>query len=294
MKNFSHLRSSSYGDCHYLSHGPKDAKHVMIFLHGIPTNAWLWRNIIDKIDPTWLCVAPDLLGMGQSKPKADLALDDFSVFNHIAFIEQFLSAWPKATWTFVMHGWGSIIGSDIAKRHPDRVRGLAYAESYLRPTHSPEMLSLPMQELLHLLQHHDDMAQVILEENFMIEQWLPKLMIPTLSEEIMALYRSPFIQPSDRKVLLKYLYEVPFGHQRTSIVRCIEQYSEFLMSTNIPKCLLYALPGVMTTMDTVAWAKSSLPNLYMADLGEALHCAQESCPDRFADALYNWTDTLVT
>ena len=34
----------------------------VIFLHGNPTQAYLWRNIIPHVKPFARCIAPDLIG----------------------------------------------------------------------------------------------------------------------------------------------------------------------------------------------------------------------------------------
>src|SRR5260370_7201278 len=38
----------------------------IVFLHGNPTSSYLWRNIIPYLSQHGRCLAPDLLGMGQS------------------------------------------------------------------------------------------------------------------------------------------------------------------------------------------------------------------------------------
>jgi haloalkane dehalogenase len=38
----------------------------IVFLHGNPTSAYLWRNVIPHLSGLGRCLAPDLVGMGQS------------------------------------------------------------------------------------------------------------------------------------------------------------------------------------------------------------------------------------
>ena len=38
----------------------------IVFLHGNPTSSYLWRNIIPYLSDQARCLAPDLVGMGQS------------------------------------------------------------------------------------------------------------------------------------------------------------------------------------------------------------------------------------
>ena len=38
----------------------------IVFLHGNPTSSYLWRNVMPELDGVGRCLAPDLIGMGQS------------------------------------------------------------------------------------------------------------------------------------------------------------------------------------------------------------------------------------
>ena len=43
---------------------------VALFLHGNPPSSYIWRNIIPQVAPAAHCIAPDLIGFGQSaKPE---------------------------------------------------------------------------------------------------------------------------------------------------------------------------------------------------------------------------------
>ena len=38
----------------------------LLFIHGNPTSSFLWRNIIKGLKNKYRCIAPDLIGMGES------------------------------------------------------------------------------------------------------------------------------------------------------------------------------------------------------------------------------------
>jgi haloalkane dehalogenase len=40
---------------------------TVVFLHGNPTSSYLYRNIIPYISPIARCIAPDLIGFGDSR-----------------------------------------------------------------------------------------------------------------------------------------------------------------------------------------------------------------------------------
>jgi haloalkane dehalogenase len=49
----------------YRQAGPADAP-VALFLHGNPTSSYIWRNIIPAVAEVARCIAPNLIGSGQS------------------------------------------------------------------------------------------------------------------------------------------------------------------------------------------------------------------------------------
>ena len=48
----------------YVEEGAGDP---IVFLHGNPTSSYLWRNVIPHVAPLGRCIAPDLIGMGDSQ-----------------------------------------------------------------------------------------------------------------------------------------------------------------------------------------------------------------------------------
>ncbi len=48
-------------------------ENAIVFLHGNPTSSYLWRNIIPHTEGIARCLAPDLIGMGQSGMSACMA-----------------------------------------------------------------------------------------------------------------------------------------------------------------------------------------------------------------------------
>ena len=110
----------------YLDTGAGDtgAGDPIVFLHGNPTSSYLWRNIIPYLEFVGRCLAPDLVGMGESgsTPNGSYRFADHSMF---------LDQWFKQMGltnnvTLVLHDWGSALGFHWAKRNPDRVKGLVY------------------------------------------------------------------------------------------------------------------------------------------------------------------------
>lgn len=270
---------------HYVDEGSGDP---MLFLHGMPTSNYLWRNIIPEVSKEARCIAPDLIGMGKSD-KPDI---EYTIFDHIKYIEGFIEALDLKNITLVLHGWGSLIGFHYAMNHQDNVKAIVFYESHLRPNTTWDMLSLPVQQLASVFTDQETTYREVVKNNFFITQALPSGVLRTLSEKEKRYYSEPFSTPESRKPLLQYAHELPVGQDTGEIVDLISDYSEKLKSSTLPKLMFYAVPGFITTIDTVQWAQSNLNNLEVVDLGEAMHFVQETDPKLFANELLEWYQAL--
>lgn len=269
---------------HYVEAGTGDP---ILFLHGIPTSCYLWRNIIPHLMPLGRCIAPDLIGFGKSsKPSIS-----YSVFDHISYIEKFIESLGLKRITLVMHGWGSVIGFDYAMRHEKNCKGLVFYEAFLRSMHGSDV-SLALQE--QLVELHDQEGIYDLAANAMpfIEKIIPQNVMRELTMEEMDHYREPFVEAGAGKPIMQYIEELPTGTNESKVEKLIEDYSRKLTKSKLPKLMLYSVPGFVTTIATAMWAKESLPNLEIVDIGEELHLAQESSPDLMGETISVWLQAV--
>src|SRR3984957_20048967 len=112
----------------WISYADTGAGDPILFLHGMPTSSYLWRNIIPHLDSLGRCIAPDLIGMGKSD-KPDI---EYSIFDHLKYIEKFIETLNLKNIILVVHGWGSVIGLHYAMNHEANCKGIVCYESYLR------------------------------------------------------------------------------------------------------------------------------------------------------------------
>lgn len=266
---------------HYLEQGT--GNNNIVFLHGIPTSSFLWRNIIPTFINQAKCIAPDLIGMGESS-KPDI---NYSITDHIEYFSKFMQKLNLTNTTLVMHGWGSIIGTEYARLNPNKINGLVFFESHLKPI-LKESLSLPIQHFIHEITQTKDLKQAVLNDNLIVNMFLQKAVLGKLPTAIRAKYEQPFATINSRKLLLTYITEILNIDKKNTVNNLIKNYTDYLSNTPIPKCLIYATPGLFTNIDTVSWAKNTLPNLDLINLESALHFAQETIPFEFADKLHSW------
>src|SRR6058998_254010 len=105
---------------------PRDP--VALFLHGNPTSSYIWRNIIPLVAPVAHCIAPDLIGFGQSgKPNIGYRFAD-----HVRYLDAFLAQAGISSAFVIAHDWGSALAFHLAARRPEFIHGLAFME-FLRP-----------------------------------------------------------------------------------------------------------------------------------------------------------------
>ncbi|MBB72794.1 MAG: haloalkane dehalogenase [Legionellales bacterium] len=276
----SHYVEVMGSSMHYFDEGEGDP---IVFLHGIPSSSYSWRNIIPKLTSLGRCIAPDLIGFGNSD-KPDI---DYMIHDHIDYINGFIEALGLRNITFVLHAWGSLIGFNYAAHHPNNVKALIFFESHIRPVENRDMLSLPVQEVVGLLQTQSGRESLLNTDYYLNNIFLGGILKDMAKEDITA-YQAPIATPASRRPILQYLDELPKGDSAGHAQEIISHYAKRLSQSGIPKLMLYGVPGFITTIDTVAWAKSHLPNLTLVDIGDALHYPQETNPELLVAEILKW------
>jgi len=106
----------------------------IVLLHGNPTSSYLWRNVLPHLQPRGRCIAPDLIGMGDSDKLHDSGPGSYRFVEHRRYLDALLEALEvHERVTLVVHDWGSALGFDWANRHRAAVKGIAYMEAIVQP-----------------------------------------------------------------------------------------------------------------------------------------------------------------
>ena len=96
----------------------------IVLLHGNPTSSYLWRNVLPHLQPLGRCIAPDLIGMGDSDKLPNSGPGSYRFVEHRRYLDALLEALDvNERVTFVIHDWGSALGFDWANRHRKAVKG---------------------------------------------------------------------------------------------------------------------------------------------------------------------------
>jgi pimeloyl-ACP methyl ester carboxylesterase len=160
-----------------------------VLLHGNPTSSYLWRNVLPHLQPRGRCIAPDLIGMGDSDKLPHSGPGSYRFVEHRRYLDALLETLDvRDRVTFVIHDWGSALGFDWANRHRDAVKGIAYMEAIVVPQRWDHWDKFGMRAALQGLRSAAG-EEMVLRDNFFIEQILPKAILRTLSAEEMAACR---------------------------------------------------------------------------------------------------------
>ena len=183
----------------------------VVFLHGNPTSSYLWRNIMPHVAGQARCLAPDLIGMGDSDKLDDPGPGSYRFVKHREYLDGFLDAVGLGgNAVFVIHDWGSALGFDWGNRHRDRTRGFCYMEALVRPVtweDWPESAKAVFQGF-----RSPAGETMVLEKNVFVERVLPGSILRKVSEEEMTVYRRPFVEPGeDRRPTLTWPREIPIS-----------------------------------------------------------------------------------
>lgn len=252
----------------------------IVFLHGNPTWSYLWRNIIPFVSGYGRCLAPDLVGMGQSGKSPARA---YRFFDHARYLDAWFDALGLTqNVTLILHDWGSALGFYWAFRHPERVRAIAYMEAIVQPRRWSDFPD--GRDRIFRALRSDEGERLVLEENFFVETVLPKSTIRKLSEEEMQAYRSPYPDRESRLPTLVWPRELPIEGKPADVVSAVEAYGAWLaQSSNIPKLFIAANPGSIIVGRARDFCHG-WPNQREVEV-EGIHFVQEDSPVKIGTAL---------
>jgi haloalkane dehalogenase len=214
---------------------------VAVFLHGNPTSSYLWRNVIPHVAPLARCLAPDLVGMGESgkNPGGNYAFADHA---------RYLDAWfdavvPNGKIVLVVHDWGGALGFHWARRHAARVAGLAYMETIVAPIASWDDWPENARNIFQAMRSPAG-EEIVLEKNVFVEGILPRAILRKLAPEEHDRYRAPFREAGEgRRPTLTWPREIPIAGEPKHTAEIAAAYAAWLAEAPVPKLFVNAEPG---------------------------------------------------
>jgi len=263
----------------------------IVFLHGNPTSSYLWRNVMPHLAPLGRCLAPDLIGMGDSDKLAPSGPGSYRFVEHRRYLDGLLEALGVTDRvTLVVHDWGSALGFDWANRHRGQVKGIPYMEAIVRPLAWAEWPE-PIRKLFQGFRSPAGEAMV-LEKNVFVERVLPGSVLRGLTEAEMAVYRRPYLEPGEaRRPTLTWPREIPLGGEPKDVVAIAQAYADWLAQSAVPKLLINADPGAILIGPQRDFCRR-WPNQREVTV-RGSHFIQEDSPDQIGQAVAEWHRTLA-
>lgn len=258
---------------------------VALFLHGNPASSYIWRHIMPHVAPVAHCIAPDLIGFGQSG-KPDIA---YRFFDHVDYLDAFIHRLGVNSAYLVAQDWGAALAYHLAARWPDFVRGLAFME-FVRPASSFEDFhQMPAaREAFRKFRTAGEGEALILEGNAFIERVLPGSVAHPLSDEDMAVYRAPFPTPGSRLPMLALPRDLPIEGEPADMHQALSSSLDALVASTYPKLLFVGEPGTLITPAHAAELTARMRHVSMVPLGAGRHNLQEDHADAIGRAVAGW------
>ena len=261
----------------------------VVFLHGNPTSSYLWRNVIPHVQHLGRCIAPDLVGMGESGKLPHPQRGTYSFFAHAAHLADFLEAvGVERRVTFVLHDWGSALGFDWAHHHPEAVRGLAFTEAIVSPLTWADWPADARR--IFRTMRGDDGEAAVLDKNVFVERILPASVLRGLSPEAHERYRQPFREREDRWPTLEWPRQLPIENVPPLVRDVVAQYGYWLRTSAVPKLFIDAQPGSILVGRPRALVRK-WPTVTEVTVPGS-HFVPEDSPHAIGRALADWIPTL--
>ena len=265
--------------------GDPAGARTFVFLHGNPTSSYLWRNVIPHVAGRGRCLAPDLIGMGESGPSSG----GYRFVDHARYLDAWFDALEVDNAVLVVHDWGSALGFHWARRFPERVAGLAYMEALVRPLTWDEWPDAARKFFRAL--RSPDGEKMVLERNLFVERLLPASVIRGLGEAEMAVYRRPFAEAGEsRRPTLTWPRQIPIGGEPADVVAFADAWAAWLAACETPKLFIDANPGTILIGAQREFCRA-WPNQTEVTVA-GTHFIQEDSPHEIGAALAAFADRL--
>ena len=258
----------------------------IVFQHGNPTSSYLWRNIMPHLADQGRCIAIDLIGMGDSDKLDDPGPESYTFIEHREYFDAALAALGVTdNVTLVIHDWGSALGFDWANRHREQVKGICYMEAIVRPMDWDEWPEAAAGIFKGFRSEAGE--EMILEKNLFVEAVLPGSVLRDMTDEEMAVYRRPFMNPGeDRRPTLTWPRQIPLSGEPADVVSIVQDYSIWLAGAEVPKLFINAEPGAILINDQREFCRGWPNQTEVTVPGN--HFLQEDSPHEIGEAIAEW------
>lgn len=253
---------------HYIDEGRGP---LFLFVHGIPTWSFYYRNIIMNLKDSFRCIALDLPGFGLSKAPRNF---EYSLKNESRIFGQFVRALDLSDVTMMAHSIGGPVGLKFAAMDPNRFNGLVLSGTFAWPLKGVRFLSLMGSPL----------GAFMVDTNLFMRFFLKRgISLRHLSEKEKLAYSTPFSKLSNRH---------PIHLLFTSIMKSGNYLDELEQELkNLRHLPMLLINGDMDNGVKAGFDRrfqQMFPRSSSILIQRGAHFAVEEAPDKVSDAIRSW------
>ncbi len=275
-----------------------EGEQSVVFMHGIPTSSYLWRNVMSEIaKDNRKAVAFDLPGYGLSDAPKN---GDYSYESLYAISAEWLNARPEEHFTLVVTDLGSLIGLDWAMKNPHRVDAIVLLEAAFMPANMfLSEVTFTQRSMFSMMDFGWISDFMIMNKPRMQSMALDMYTVRKLSKQEKQHYLTPY-ENLEKRTVLRYgpgPSTMLKSFDRTDgygIAATLNRNSLALSETNIPILLLTASPGALVRGAAIDYAKENFKELTIKDIGAGIHFVPEDQPTAIAKAISDWLSAPQT
>ena len=262
----------------YIDEGEGDP---VVFMHGNGTFSYLWRNIIPyALKKGWRCLAPDLIGQGDSGP---MPSNSYKYVDHYKYIEAWFDAMNlPGKIVLVLHDWGGALGFNWAYHHKEKIRGIAYMETFVRSLSWDDWPEASVERFK--LYRSPDGEAAIIKDNLFVAKQMPSRILRDLTDAEMEAYLHTTVDSIElRKPTAIWTQQVPLGGEPRDVIQIVDTYGKWMETSPVPKLFINADPGSILIGRQREYCRS-WPNQESITV-QGLHFIQEDAPEEIGEAI---------
>ena len=277
---------------HYYESGHGDP---VIYLHGIPTWSYMWRNVVSDVNEGKRSIALDFLGYG----KSDLPSDgDYSYIRQYKMFESFVEKMDLNNITLVVNDLGSAVGLDYAMKNEGKIKGIVLIEAaFMTPEEWYDQLTLLQKTMFKMMHKRKSAERFLVKMNMGGKKMVHMFTKRKLSSQEKEMYEMPFRDVARRYVLIDgpgphTLPVKMISRKKGDFADVMKGYAEKLKQTEVPMLLIYAKRGLINRKPAIEYAINNFRKLTLVYLGRGKHFLPEDHPKAISEAINTWYDQL--
>ena len=270
----------------------------VLFLHGIPDNSYLWRNVVPEIAKNSRAIALDLVGYGKSDFPSHT---DYSIQRHYEYIKGFIDSLGLSNVTLVVTDIGSLYGLKYAIEEEENIKGIVFIEAMFMPAEEWYKSLKLMQKMMFWMMKNEKRAyKMIVKKNKMPSMMLKMSVVKKPSDEVKKKYNEPYVNDLERRKVMLYgagphtlpkkgktIKQGDFADELNIIAEDLVRINDI-----VPFHIIHGKPGMIVRKKNIEYAKEHFKNVSFFNAGEGKHYLTEDHPKSIGENIAKWISKL--